>query len=117
MDHLGSPLWEQRDSREIIERTVSCSYVIFLFYQGGKVIILNFSFTYFLAVSSFLRIQTRPDQIGLDQTRPVSYKDSHYLFKVKSISFVFTNYILVHLQVSGICGDSQSFFMSYMKPY
>ena len=62
--------------------------------------------------------QTRPDQIRPDQTRPVSYKDlSPPFLKVKSINFVFTNYILVHLQVSGICGDSKSFFVSYMKPY
>ena len=34
VDHLGLPLLEQRDSREITERTVSCLYVIFLFYLG-----------------------------------------------------------------------------------
>ena len=34
--HLGSPLLEQRDSREIAERTVSCLYVIYLFHQGKK---------------------------------------------------------------------------------
>ena len=54
--------------------------------------------------------QTRPDQIGPDQTRPVSYKDLSLPFlKVRSINFVFTNFILVHLQVSGISGDFVSF--------
>ena len=62
--------------------------------------------------------QTRPDQIGPDQTRPVSYKDlSPPFLEVKSVNFVFTNYILVHLQASGISGDFVSFFVSYMKPY
>ena len=74
---------------------MSCSYVILLFYQGGKVIILNFSFTYFLAVSSFLRIQTRPDQSRPYQTRTrldwirldlCSIRTLAIFFKVESIS-------------------------------
>ena len=60
--------------------------------------------------------QTRPDQIGPDQTRPVSYKDlSPPFLEVKSVNFVFTNYILVQLQASGISGDFVSFFVSYMN--
>ena len=38
-------------------------------------------------------------------------------FKVKCINLVFTNYLLVYLQVSVFRGDSKSFFVSYMKPY
>ena len=63
--------------------------------------------------------QTRPDQTRLDQTRldlcPIRTLTA--FFKVKTVNFVFTNYILVFLQVSVICGDSKSFFVSYMKPY
>ena len=63
--------------------------------------------------------QTRPDQTRLDQTRldlcPIRTLTA--FFKVKSVNFVFTNYILVYLQVSVIRGDSKSFFVSYMKPY
>ena len=60
----------------------------------------------------------RPDQalpgIGPHQTRPGSYKDlSPPFLEVKSVNFVFTNYILVHLQASGISGDFVSFFVSY----
>ena len=45
----------------------------------------------------------RPDQIRPDKTRPVFYKDLSLPFlKVRSINFVFTNIILVHLQVSGL---------------
>ena len=64
-------------------------------------------------------VQTKPYQNpDQNQTRPVSYKDlSPPFLEVKSVNFVFTNYILVHLQASGISGDFVSFFVSYMKPY
>ena len=38
-------------------------------------------------------------------------------FKVKCINLVFTNYLLVYLQVSVLRGNSKSLFVSYMKPY
>ena len=86
-------------------------------------IILNFS--YYLLISLqfpvFLGIQTIPDQTRarLDCIRldlcPI--RTLATFFEVKSISFVFINYILVHMRVSGICGNSKSFFVSHMKPY
>ena len=38
-------------------------------------------------------------------------------FKVKCINLVFTNYLLVYLQVPVFCGDYKSSFVSYRKPY
>ena len=86
-------------------------------------LILNFSYysLIFLQFPDFPEDpdQTRQDQTGLDQTRldlcPITTHTA--FFKVRSVNLVFTNYILVYLQVSVIRGDPKSFFVSYMKPY
>ena len=55
---------------------------------------------------------TRQDQTRLDQTRLVLHpiRTLTTFFKVKSVNLVFSNYILVYLQVSVFHGDSKSFF-------
>ena len=43
---------------------------------------------------------------------------STYFTKVTSASLeVFSDYSLISLQVSGICGDKKFFFVSYVKPH
>ena len=75
--------------------------------------------TFFLAVLDFPKDQTRPDQTGLNQIRlDLCHIRTHTaFFKVKCINLVFTNYLLVYLQVPVLRGDSKSLFVSYMKPY
>ena len=84
-------------------------------------LILNFSYysLFSLQFPNFPEDQTRPDQTRLNRIRlDLCHIRTHTaFFKVKSINLVFTNYILVYLQVSVIRGDSKSFFVSYMKPY
>ena len=99
---------------------MSCSYDLLIFTEV-KVLILNCSYysLFSLQFLDFPEDQTRPDQTGLNRIRlDLCHIRTHTaFFKVKCINLVFTNYILVYLQVSVFRGDSKSFFVSYMKPY
>ena len=93
--HLAPLLEETRDS--VVLKLVSIEKQA----RAGKVRV-------------FFQIPKFPEDLELCPVRVLST----YSTKVRSANFgMFSNYSLMSLQVSGICGDNKLFFVSFVKPH